>query len=693
MNNNLFQLLHIFFFLAAWTNGTGQVPAYAWGHSWGSPANESVISIELDAQRNIYVVGRFHGTIDFDPGPDTVAMTSLGSSNSVYIIKFNRDGQFLWVKVIGSSGGMDVTGIVKSPDDNYLITGVFTGQADFDPGPGQFLVSANNLDTYLLKVDPDGQFLWVKAIGGDGDEYFTCLSFDAGGNIIAGGFFLGTTDLDPGPNQALFTFTGQAVDGFDMFAAKYSSTGDYIWGKQFPGDSLAFFNDLHIDSGGNLFFLGALYDVRDFDPGPDSIMLNTAGEADIFLLKLNASGDYQWVKQIGGTGDDGGNGFVQNENGDIVIAGYFHDEVDFDPGPGLKLFSANQMDIFVVSLDHDGEFEWLQTIGGSSNDFARVIRTDPSGNLYVMGYFADTVDFDPGAEIHTLSDIGNTAKPDVYILKLGPSGEYRWAYQLGGPGTDRGTEVRFAEEGREIFLTGLFEQKAILSPELSGTDTVTSIGARDVFLAKWTQCEESFAEIFHLSCGAYTSPSGHYTWTESGVYTDTIQNKAECDSIITINLSIVDIGLTIVQSGDTLIGDGGASQFWWIDCDHNNEVVGTGNVFIPEKNGNYALVGAGFACTDTSECFSFVMTGTEDIADYVDFELFPNPAHHFFEVDLHRPYSNVQLVIFNPFGFPVWEQNFSGQEKLKVVTDFPAGLYLVSIITEKKRQMLKVVVE
>ena len=246
---------------------------------------------------------------------------------------------------------------------------------------------------------------------------------------------------------------------------------------------------------------------------------------------------------------------------------------------------------------------------------------------------------------------------------------FTWTNGLGNVPAD------LAGMGGEIFLAGVVELKA-----------------RDGSV-KWTQCEDSFAEIFHLSCGAYTSPSGNYTWTESGVYMDTIQNIAGCDSIITINLSIVDIGLAITQSGDTLFGEGGASQFWWIDCDHNNETVGSGNVFIPEKNGNYALVGAGFACTDTSECFSFVMTGIEENAVPVDFDLYPNPAHHNFEIDLNRSYSNVQLTIFNPFGVRVYNQNFYGQARVGVATDFPAGLYLVLVIAGEKREMFKVLLE
>src|SRR4029079_11316425 len=115
--------------------------------------------------------------------------------------------------------------------------------------------------------------------------------------------------------------------------------------------------------------------------------------------------------------------------------------------------------------------------------------------------------------------------------------------------------------------------------------------------------------ITPFSCGYYVSPSGQYTWNESGTYLDTILNKEGCDSIITIHLAISDLGLSVSQIGDTLLASGGAKQFYWLDCDHNFELVGDGPEFTPDHNGNYAVGGFGFVCTDTSACFAFVMTG------------------------------------------------------------------------------------
>lgn len=692
---NLFRLLVIFLCLSGLANVHAQAPSYAWGKSWGTATNEPICSIELDTQSNVYVAGRFRGTIDFDPGPDTVWVTSgtNGLRPSVYIMKLDRDGQFLWIKVIDATLGMDLNGIVRSPDGNFLVVGTFTGEADFDPGPDQFLITANAQDAFLMKMDPDGNFLWAKAMGGSGDEYFTVVTFDTEGNIVTGGLFFGTADLDPGPGDALFTFMGHAADGIDIFAAKYSATGDYIWGRQFPGDSLAFFNDLIIDAEGNLNYLGAFYDIRDFDPGPDSTKLMTAGQGDMFMLKLNPDGDFQRVLQIGGTGDESGNGFVQNEKGDFLIAGYFNEAVDFDPGPGFQLSIPNQLDAFLLSLDQEWSFEWLYKFGGNNNDFARGVRKDPAGNLYLMGYFADTVDFDFGPEVHALSDVGHTLKPDAYILKLDPAGNYRWAYQLGGPGADRGGEIRFGDGGKEIFFTGLFEQKALLSPGLSGTDTVSVVGARDVFITKWTQCDATYAEVSAFSCGTYYSPSGNYSWNESGTYLDTIPNKAGCDSIITIHLTVSDLGLSITQLGDTLYADGGVKGFFWLDCDHGFEQVATGPQFIPSSNGHYAVSGSGFVCTDTSTCFAFVMTATEETKPSFSATIYPNPADGYFYIDLHRPFRDIQVNLFNQLGTKVFTKHYSQEELIRIEMEFPSGVYFIDISSSENTFLRKLIMQ
>jgi len=160
---------------------------------------------------------------------------------------------------------------------------------------------------------------------------------------------------------------------------------------------------------------------------------------------------------------------------------------------------------------------------------------------------------------------------------------------------------------------------------------------------------------------------------------DTIQNKAGCDSIITITLTISDLGLTVHQEENTLVGEGGAGQFFWIDCDHNNEIVGEGSVYVPAMNGNFALVGSGLVCTDTTACFSFVMTGTADLNSGDSFSVFPNPAQNSFVIDIDQSCQQVNISLMDQLGIKVYTHSFSNMKLIPIMVNLSPGLYIISV--------------
>lgn len=684
----------LFIICAATLSLFAQDVKHDWSVSWGNAEAASSASIAVDQHSNVFVAGTFTGTIDFDPGPGMSVFTSgfSGFGSDSYVCKYDSNGQFQWVRTWTASIGIHKAIRIIWDEDGFLyVTGYFTGTCDFDPGPGVFnLTGTGSTDElYIMKLDPEGQLIWAIATQGQGNKYARTMTIDNERNIVLGGIFTGTADFDPGPGKTELTSTA-FLD--DLFFAKYDHEGKLVWAQASIGSSQGSVNGVGTDDDGNIYFGGSFDDRRDFDPGVDSVILQASGIWDAYLLKLDKDGQYQWIHHLGNLGDNWIHDVLVNNENQIYVGGYFSDELDFDPGTNEKILSATNSDPFIWKLDSAGALIWVASFPGVSFDQTKDLELDHLGNVYATGFFAETVDFDPGPGTHLITCTGDDDLDDVFAVMLNSNGEFVWAYAAGGLGNDGGAEIKVDSNGH-IFITGVFNEKAGFFPDHDGTDSLVSAGVSDVFLTHWTQCLSTFNEYGVLSClDQFTSPSGKYVWTESGTYRDTIQNVAGCDSILTIHLTISDLGLTITQSGNELIGEGGG-QLFWIDCDHNNEQVGDGPTFTPPHDGNYALVGIGFACTDTSECFSFVMTGTEEIAGHADFELFPNPAHHSFEVDLHRPYSKVQLVIFNQFGLPVMKENFSGQGKLKVVTDFPSGLYLVSVITGDKRQMLKVVVE
>jgi len=123
----------------------------------------------------------------------------------------------------------------------------------------------------------------------------------------------------------------------------------------------------------------------------------------------------------------------------METTGYFHGTVDFDPGAGTtNLTSAGDLDIFVHKLDASGNLVWAKRIGNTGEDDGYYITTDASGNVYTVGNFQNTVDFDPSAGTSNLTAAGGK---DVFIHKLDPSGNFLWAKSWGSSSTDVGYSV------------------------------------------------------------------------------------------------------------------------------------------------------------------------------------------------------------------------------------------------------------
>jgi hypothetical protein len=686
-------LTTILFFLGALICCDAQLPHHSWSYSWGSSAYDVTSVLAVDRDANVYVAGYFKGTVDFDPGPGSATFTTGlgGFINETYVSKFDSSGHFLWVKHIATDVECITRAMVYDPAGFIYISGYYEGQGDFDPGTATHTMtsSSGSDDNFIVKFDLDGNFVWATSIGGSGDEYGKNIALDKDGHVLIAGSFKGTCDFDPGPGQFIISSKAQLAD---LFVAEYSAGGIFLWAKTFLGSNQGDIFGLGTDHQANVFVTGVFDDRRDFDPGPDSVTVMATGFWDSFLVKLDASGNFQWMHHLGNDSEAWALDLALDKEDNVHVTGYFSGSLDFDPGPESKVLNAILDDGFVWKLDPDGNLIWVAQLGGVSYDEGRSIALDKNGNVYTSGFYAETLDFDPGPGVYNLTSTGNNDKDDAFISKLNKNGEFEWAYTLGGKEDDLSGEARMDSSGN-VYITGSFQGKGGFYPEGTAPDSLVSNGSNDIFLTRWNQCLETYEFFGILTCQSYTSPSGHYVWTESGTYLDTIQNVAGCDSIITIELTISDLALTVHQEENTLVGDGAAGQFYWVDCDHNNQIVAQGNVFTPSVNGHYALVGIGFICSDTSACFSFVMTGIGDENGEKKFRVFPNPAHHSFNIDFDQVYPHVDIALLDQFGRKVYGQSFSALKTIPVSVDLPAGLYFLSVGVAGHVELMKVLMQ
>lgn len=457
-----------------------QGPGFEWAVRTGAAGASSIgQSVDVDAAGNVYAAGRFTGTVDFDPGAGVVNHTSAGSEDA-FITKMDLSGNLIWAKRVGGTQGDYIFGNAVDGTGNVYLTGSFAGTVDFDPGPGVFNLTAPGGfidDIFILKLDPDGNFLWAKRIGASGLDFGHSIAVGPTG-VVTTGSFEGTVDFDPGAGTAsLVAPAGQD----EIFILKLDASGNYVWAKRMGGSNGDFGRSIALDASESVYSTGFFRGTADFDPGPATFNLTDAGNSDIFVSKLDASGNFVWAKRMGGTNSDGGYGIKVDIGGNVYTTGDFHGTADFDPGAGTSnLVSAGFNDSFVSKLDAFGNFVWAKRIGGNSDDEGSSLGLDGGGNVYIAGSFeSSTIDLDPGPGTFNVTPVGSG---DVFITKLDPSGNFAWGIAFGA---SRLNSIHVNAVGR-LYTTGYFSNTVDFDPG-AGVTNLTAAGTRDIFISKLSQ--------------------------------------------------------------------------------------------------------------------------------------------------------------------------------------------------------------
>jgi hypothetical protein len=387
---------------------------FVWAVSIDGTSTEGVCT---DATGNIYVTGTFSGTKDFDPGSGTFNLTA-GGLQDIFLTKLDPSGNFLWAVSAGAAGSDSPFNVACDASNVYLV-GNFQQTVDFDPGAGTSnLTVAGGNSAFVWKLTQAGALVWAKALGTSGRG----IAVDGTGNVYVSGGFTGTVDFDPG--AATFNMSSSSGSS-DIYVAKLDASGNFVWAKKMGGVFDDISRTLALDMSGNVITSGWFSVTVDFDPGAGTANLSSAGSYDIFVSKLDASGNYVWAKRMGGTGTDDCFDLATDALGNIYSAGYYSGTTaDFDPGPAAYTLpnSNTGYDAFVSKLDASGNFVMAGGFGSTSSDIGHGVLGDASGNIITSGLFRGTADFDPGANAYNMSS--SAGVDNGYIVKLngGPVG-------------------------------------------------------------------------------------------------------------------------------------------------------------------------------------------------------------------------------------------------------------------------------
>ncbi|MCS3798547.1 MBG domain-containing protein [Niastella sp. OAS944] len=318
-----------------------------WAKILKSSSGIQALSMAVDASGNVFTTGIMNGTVDFDPGPGVYNLTGAGGGD-IFVCKLDAAGNFEWAKCMGNTGGDMSFSITVDASGNVYTTGYFQYTVDFDPGPGtQNLSSVDDRDIFISKFDAAGNYVWAKRMGGGAYDAGYSVAVDASGNVYTTGFFQGTADFDPG----IGTYNLVSSGNTDIFISKLDAAGNFVWAKRMGGAGHEDGNSLTVDASGNVYITGTFEGTADFDPDAGTLNLVSGGDYDIFISKLNTSGNLVWARNVSGSGNDHGQSISVDATGNVYITGDFQETGDFDPGTGTgDLVSAGDNDIFIAKF-------------------------------------------------------------------------------------------------------------------------------------------------------------------------------------------------------------------------------------------------------------------------------------------------------------------------------------------------------
>jgi len=381
---------------------------YGWTKTWGGTGNDAAYNLAIDSNNNVYITGEFLATVDFDPGAGDTSYTSAGSVD-IFTSKFDTNGNFLSVKVMGGTSHDRAHGVVINGTGEIFIAGKFTGTVDFDPSGGtDSKVSAGGYDAFLTKFNADETYGWTKTWGSTDRDTVNDLQLGTDGSIYLAGVYRLTVDFDP--SGSVDNQTSVGLD--DAFLSKFSSDGTYVWTKSWGSTSNDFSFNLRVNSSNDVYIIGSFQGTVDFDPTGVTNSIVSAGLEDSYVSKFDANGNYVFTRVWGGVLMDEVLGITIDTGGNYFIGGFFNGTQDLDPTSGTDSYvSTGAYDMFVSMFDVNDNYITSKTFGSSTEtnwwDDQLYELHAYHGTLNIVGNYVGTADFDPTSGTDTKIAVGS----------------------------------------------------------------------------------------------------------------------------------------------------------------------------------------------------------------------------------------------------------------------------------------------
>ncbi|MEX0811408.1 MAG: T9SS type A sorting domain-containing protein [Chitinophagales bacterium] len=367
-----------------------------------------------------------------------------------------------WDKTLGGNSHQQLRNAIQLPNGTYTMGGWSNSGISGD----KTVPHKGDLDFWVINVNSLGGILWQKSYGGLGWDDLNQINITSDGGYILGG----TSNSDISGDK-----TDTSKGGLDYWILKTDSTGNIQWQKTYGGnaDERLYSISQTIDGG---------YIVNGWSESGISgdKTESSKGGIDLWILKLDISGNIQWQKTIGGTGNESFYQILHSDKGDTLggapiiqtsDAGYLlgcssNSDISGDKTENSK----GEFDYWVIKLDNNGNIQWQKTIGGAQSDRIHAIEESSNNGEYIIAGSSKSGISGDKTEAH----IGQF---DYWVVKLDISGNIQWQKTIGGSDFDALTTVNECDNS-DVLIGGKSR-----SP-VSGSKTMNTKGSNDYWLVK-----------------------------------------------------------------------------------------------------------------------------------------------------------------------------------------------------------------
>lgn len=290
--------------------------------------------------------------------------------------------------------------------------------------------------------------------------WFRAVAAHPDGGVIAAGDFWDTFSFGGPPLVSAGEEDGMVVrlgpDCEHLFSTRMGSTG--------AADGV---EAVAVAPDGGAVVVGSFELPSDFGP----FAITSSGGMDIFVARLDPTGDFVWVQTFGGAGNEWGRSVAVDDSGDIVVGARFTGTITVG---GDLHSSQGGADVLVLRLDGGGSPQWSTSFGSAGNEHARSIALSPAGDVLLTGRYVGAMQVGTTALAH----VGDR---DAYVAELDGAGVPQWARGFSSP---EATSIEYAQAlavrpNGNLVLLGRFDTTLDF-----GVAQLTSHGGRDVFLAE-----------------------------------------------------------------------------------------------------------------------------------------------------------------------------------------------------------------